>query len=306
MLDKQSKVGVAIATFNSGEHLRECLEALRECDHARLYVVVVDDQSVDGTWAMLEEDFPEVVRIRGNGDLWWTGGTNKAIQACLEAECDFVLLLNPDVIVELDTISQLLVLSTQFPDTICAPVVVRHDSPQVVWWAGSRWLPAIRILPLIWASRYIVKPRSLVESLPSRPYLTSEAHGRSVLVSAKIFRHIGLYDNEYLPHYGADVEFSFRARHAGYKILVNPETRVRLHQKNTGMKIPDTLKDALRGYWNYLTQRKNGEAVRIWWHIIRRHLPWYSVIPTYLAILGWNSYRYWSRVYCYHFLREDA
>lgn len=300
----KSKVGVAIAVHNSRDQTRNCLDSLLRSDCCNLHIVVVDDGSYDGTWEMLKRDYPSVVVLLGDGNLWWTGGNNRAIEACLEAGCDYVLLLNPDVILKPDTILQLLVAASKNPNTIISPVVVRHDRPKIVWWAGSRWQPLIPWFPLIWMNRYIFKAGTPVSKLPAEPFFTSEAHGRGVLVPGNVFKRIGLYDIEHLPHYGADTDFSFRATSAGFAILIVPQIRVRLHVENTGLKPTVTRQGALKGFGDYLTQRKNGEAIKVWWHITQRHLPWYSALPSYLAILGWNSYRYWSCIVKCHFSKH--
>lgn len=291
------QVGVAIAVHSGRESLRECLDALQKTEGLQLTIVVVDDGSTDGTTEMLCQDFADTVEVlHGDGSLWWTGGTNWAVETCLRAGCDYILLLNPDVILEPSTIAQLLALASHNQDPIVAPVVVRHDIPEIVWWAGSKWQPLFPAFPFTWVSRYLFKAGTPTDDLPEEPFFTSEAHGRGVLVPTNVFDDIGLFDNEHFPHYGADTDFSFRARRAGYNILIAPQIRVRLHVQNTGLKAPATVRDSWRGYWGYLTQRKNGEALRVWWNLCLRHVPWYGVLPTYIFIQFLNAYRYWAAV----------
>ncbi|MCB0244145.1 MAG: hypothetical protein KDI12_12090, partial [Anaerolineae bacterium] len=65
---------------------------------------------------------------------------------------------------------------------------------------------------------------------------------------------------------------------------------------HSGMAPVASLSQAGQGYWNYLTKRKNGEALYTWWVISQRHLPFYAVLPTYAVLIGWGSVRYWQRV----------
>lgn len=288
-------VGVAIAVHNGRERLCECLESLSATKEISIEIVVVDDGSSDGTMEMLVTNFPEVHAILGTGDLWWAGGTNLAIEMCLKLGCEYVLLLNPDVILDPNAISRLIKTASRYPRSIIAPVVVKNSRPDFVWWAGSQWQPIHPFVSAIWTNRYLFKRGESVNALPNDPYDSSEAHGRGVLVPAELFNRIGLFDAKNLPHYGADTEFSFRAKSAGYRILIAPQVRVRLDILNTGMKAPDSLSASWRGYWDYLTNRKSGEALHVWWHITQRHLTWQCALPTYLAILFWASLRYWQR-----------
>lgn len=287
-------IGVAIATHNSREQTRQCLQSVLASEgDLSLFVVVVDDGSTDGTWEMLQNDFPHVVAIRGDGNLWWTGATNLAVKKCLEVGCEYILLLNPDVIVESDTIASLLLFASKHPNAIVASLVVDYTDPQCVWWGGSKWAPISSVFPLIWSSRYIFKRGTLVDRLPSVPYETSEAHGRAVLVPRAVFEKIGLYDEINFPHYGADTDFSFRARQQGFTIWIDPNIRVRLYTKNTGLRHAETIREAWQGYWNYLTRRKNGEALRVWWRLTRKHLPLPSAVSSFVFCIGLNSWRYW-------------
>ena len=78
------RVGVAIAVHNSWGVLVECLERLEQSEtRAELFIVVCDDGSTDGTREGLSERFPAVKVVRGDGSLWWTGGTNRAVELCL-------------------------------------------------------------------------------------------------------------------------------------------------------------------------------------------------------------------------------
>lgn len=291
----KAKIGVALAVHNSCALTYRCLEALFRSNYDNLDVVVVDDGSQDGTGEILQQNYPSVKVLRGDGNLWWAGGTNRAIKACLHAGCDYVLLLNPDVFVEPETITCLLTVSQEYGDAIAAALVVQDNNPNLVWWAGSRWGPIKPWFP-VWTSQYLYRAGTPRSALPQEPYFTSEAHGRGVMIPLCIFEKIGLYDEHCLPHYGADSDFSHRVRQAGFSIFVVPQAPVRLDTANTGMKMPTTLRQAWSGYWRYLTQRKNGEALRIWWQMLTRHVPAYAGIPSYLFILGQNTFRYWQRI----------
>ena len=128
-----TRIGVAIAVHNSWVVLEECLERLATSEQeAELHIVVFDDGSTDGTREHLSAHFPAVQVVRGDGAFWWTGGTNRAVEVCLAAGCDYILLLNPDVFVEIDTIGRLLDTSRAHGDAVCAPIVADRDDPERV------------------------------------------------------------------------------------------------------------------------------------------------------------------------------
>jgi GT2 family glycosyltransferase len=287
------KIGVAIATYNNVTILKECLFALQGSDWPNLYIVVLDDCSSDNTEAMLEISFPEVDIVHGTGELWWTAGTNRAILKCIENDCSFIVVQNPDVIVGPDTITNLFKASEIYHKSIIAPVVLDYHEPNLIWWAGTRWGNVHKFLPFLWTSRYLYKKGSLADSIENTFYQSSEAHGRSVFVPVTVFKEIGLYDEKIFPHYGADIDFSFRAGKYGIKIFIAPEIRVKLYTENTGMRRPINTRDALIGYSQMLFKRKNGEIAVVWWKLLSRYLPLFDRIFTFIFVIFLNTYRYW-------------
>ncbi|NQU34682.1 MAG: glycosyltransferase family 2 protein [Bacteroidetes bacterium] len=288
---RRPKIGIAIASYNNKSLLMKCLKSVYNSTYKNIFVVVLDDNSTDGSTDMIKNNFPSVFLIYGSGNYWWTRGTNEAIKQCLSHNCKYILVLNPDVIVPPNGIETLYNTAIIYPDSIIAPVVVSFSNPELIWWAGSTWKKLLDLLP-IWSSTYLYKSGTKVDCLPSQIFKTSEAHGRSVLVPNYIFQKIGLYNQEMFPHYGADTDFSFKSRKAGFSILINPSIRVLLHTKNTGSFMgKDSL--SFKNYVNLLTNRKNGEILLVWWKLLRNHLPFYGILPTYIFIILLNTIRFW-------------
>ena len=89
------KVGVTLVTYNSARYIRACLEAVLCQEDAALDVVVVDNASADGTLDALAAFGPRIRVIRNARNLGFAAAQNQAIAA---ASGDWVLALNPDVL----------------------------------------------------------------------------------------------------------------------------------------------------------------------------------------------------------------
>ncbi|HET60534.1 MAG TPA: glycosyltransferase family 2 protein [Chloroflexi bacterium] len=287
------QIGIAIAVHNNIERTQECLEAIKNTQYSNLFTCVVDDGSTDNTWNALQTKYPWVKSIHGDGNLWWTGGTNLAIRQCFEAGCEYVLLLNPDCIVYPNTISHLVQQAERNPQTVVASVVVEAAAPDTIWWAGTTWGP-IKWLPLIWLIRYQYRRGQQVSDLPTTPFPTTETGGRGVLIPRSIFDVVGLFDELVFPHYAADNDFGLRVHKAGYGILIEPSARVRLYAEQTGLKPAQTFSSLWSGFMRRMFSRKHGEALHCAWHFYRRHVPWYAFIPSFIAVISWTTYKYWS------------
>jgi len=97
-------VCITIVTFNSSRYLRRCLEALLQQRDIRLSVVVVDNASTDATGEILDE-FRDRIRIIENAEnVGFAEAQNQAIRA---TRSEWVLTLNPDVLVDPDFVRHL-------------------------------------------------------------------------------------------------------------------------------------------------------------------------------------------------------
>lgn len=285
---ERPRVGAAIAVHNGREFLRRCLDSGAD---QWTVAVVLDDGSTDGTQEMLRDEYPDTIVVQGDGQQWWTGGTNRAIEGCRRARCDYALLLNPDVVLYEDTVDRLLEVAQGAQDAVFASLVLDSRDPSKVWWAGSTWGRIAPWIPIM-TSRYLYRAGTDVADLPVDPFPSDEAHGRAVLVPMALFERFGLFDEEHLPHYGADVDFSLRLRAAQIPIHIVPKARVTLEVENSGHNTSDaSMRDRFRSIWRYLTDQKSGEAARIWWHLTRRHAPFGTRNLTCAFILSLNILR---------------
>jgi len=288
------KIGIAIATYNYKEQLENCLNSLLKSEGIELFVVVVDDNSSDGTWQMLEYNFPEITRLKGTGNLWWAGASNLAIKKCLTNQCDGIILLNPDVIVQKDTISNLVNSSVKLKDAIVTPIILDIENPLVIWEAGHRWEPVFTCFPIVWTFRYMFKHGTLISDIPTLPYKTVSVVGRGGYFPKKVFDTLGFFDEKNLPQYGSDAEMGLRAWRHDYPMFIIPSAKVFLNTNNTGRTTPKNLKNAIIYYFHYLVKRKNGEAIKVLFFLNFKNLPLYSALPTYIYMLLLNTFRYWQ------------
>jgi len=105
-------VSILITTYNSASVLKTCLDSVLQQDYTDLEIIIVDNASSDGTRAVLR-DFETRVRVIYNHEnRGFAGGQNQAMAA---ARGEWLLSLNPDVILKPDFLSQLLKAISSVP-----------------------------------------------------------------------------------------------------------------------------------------------------------------------------------------------
>jgi GT2 family glycosyltransferase len=107
-------VCVTVVTFNSERYIRRCLETVLQQEDVALEVVVLDNASTDHTRKILKEFKGRIRLIASDRNLGFAEGQNRAIRA---TTADWVLTLNPDVLLEAGFIRHLVDAGESDPQT---------------------------------------------------------------------------------------------------------------------------------------------------------------------------------------------
>jgi GT2 family glycosyltransferase len=234
---------VCIAVFNRVHYTQRCLELLRNQTYPELKIIVVDDGSTDGTSAMVKSEYPDVVLLRGDGSLYWTGAMHVGIEHVLAhaAADDFVLFLNDDLVFKPDLVERLLDTTRWHPRSLIQAVEACHDDPDLIWHGGRsmNWWTA--------KQRLVNHHRRISEFPPDHCEPSAYLTGRGVLVPLEVFRTAGNFDARY--RQSGDLEFSRRAAKGGYSLLVSYGTSVLCYTKGDNLNEAATY--ALSDFWQY-------------------------------------------------------
>jgi len=240
---------VLIPSHNNKHEVMEVLACLQRQSTKDLAVVLVDDGSTDGTHQAVMESFPDTVILHGDGNLWWTGANVLGVDYILQQakEDDAVLLLNNDLILKEDYIDILLEAKRAHQHALIGSTMVDHERPDFIE-SGIRFDHALKLT--------VTRDVQLIESTDF-DFDVGALPGRGTLVPVSVFREVGNFDAERLPHYGADYEFSIRARRAGYRLLVSHRACVFAKTNITGIEVPQKAFISLKECADLLFSKKS-------------------------------------------------
>lgn len=242
-------VHVLIPAHNNKPEVITVLACLERQRSVELDVLLVDDGSTDGTRDEVCRLFPMVHILSGDGSLWWTGANVIGVAHILgkAQDRDFILLLNNDVSMEDDYVSHLVECSESLGRALVGSTIV-DDQRRDRLMAGIRLDRRLRINQNSDRATIEQSPRDVhVDVLP----------GRGTLVPVEVFRRIGTFNRRRLPHYGADYEFSIRAKRAGFRLAVSHDARVFAKLEITGFYPPDRPKISIRECVRLLCSKKS-------------------------------------------------
>ena len=202
------KVGVIILAWNSEKRILDCLNSLNSyCDDFNTYVV--DNDSKDNTVQIIKKSFPNINLILSNSNLGFSGGNNLGFTQAINDGCDYVVLLNDDVIILEDFISPL-VRKMENDKTIgsIGPVVVENFDRNIIQSAGGK----INLLSLDMKYLNQGKPYNKINKIKNVDYIL----GAAIIVRTNLFENAFLFDPHYYPAYVEEVDLCYRIKKMGY------------------------------------------------------------------------------------------
>lgn len=222
-------VAVLIVSYNTRDRTLECVRSvLAHPPAAGTEIVVVDNDSADGSADALELEFPEVTVLRSGGNLGFARAVNLGARA---STADYLLLLNPDTVVRQGALPSLLAFARAHPEHgVYGGRTFREDGeldPSSCWGAPTLWSLACFAsgLSTAFAGSPVFDPESLGrwprDTVREVPVVT----GCLLLVSRADFDRIGGMDERFFL-YGEDAEFSLRAARAGMRPVIVPDAAI--------------------------------------------------------------------------------
>lgn len=229
----ERSIGIVIPVHNRRELTQRLLLQLELLLDRDYETIVVDDGSVDGTGEMIRADFPDVTLLCGDGNYWWTKSTNVGIRHALSDGVEWILTLNDDLAVSLEYFSNLkkIINSSDGRSIFGSVAVSSKDCDTIV--DGGCWINKRT------GKRREINAGQRLSMLSSRSQLVkvNVLPGRGTLIPAMAFQEIGYFEEQLLPHYASDYEFSHRALKSGYLLYVHYDLVIISNEEETGLNI---------------------------------------------------------------------
>ncbi len=264
-----ANTAIVVPNWNGKDVLGECINSLINQSRSA-EIVVVDNGSKDGSIEFLMAKFPDITVLKEPVNLGFAGGVNVGISYAIDKKYKYVALFNNDAVADKDWLKNL--VDTMEKDSASGIVTSKLLS------ADKTHIDSTGDLYTNWGLPY---PRGRLEKVSDKYDQATEifsASGGASLYRIKMLEEIGLFDEDFFAYY-EDVDLSFRAQLAGWKVVYSP-TALAYH------KISATS-NKIKGFSTY--------------HAMK-NLPWlmYKNVPErYIFRVAW---RFWLAYYMF-FLR---
>ena len=232
------KLSIIIVNFNVKYFLEACLQTvLIALDGIDSEVIVVDNASSDGSVEWISAKFPNIKIIANNVNVGFSKANNQAIRI---AKGTYVLLLNPDTVVEATTFSDCIRFMEEHPDAGALGVSM-IDGNGYFLPESKRGFPSPDAAFFKLSGLYRLFPKSAVINRYYLGHLSNKETnpievlaGAFMFIRKKVLDEIGLLDESFFM-YGEDIDLSWRIVQANYKNYFLPAVRI-LHYKGESTK----------------------------------------------------------------------
>lgn len=212
------KICAVILNTNRREDTLACLQSLENNQYPNLHIIVLDNASTDGSYEAIQTAYPQVQQVSLTENKGYAGNNNVGIALAMEAQADWIFVLNEDIILAPDAFSQLMAVVQDLPQVgIIGPLVYHYDEPTIIQSAGG-------ILSERWDSSH----RGLNESdhgQYNQPQEVQWISGCAIGVRRSAVEQAGMIDERFF-YYWEETEWCLRIRSFGWQAFVIPQAKI--------------------------------------------------------------------------------
>ena len=243
------KIHLIVLNWNDKELSGKCLSSIEKVSYPNYEVLIVDNNSQDGSVEFFKENFSQYDVLSLEDNLKYAGGNNAAVEYLKPKEEDFLVFINNDTIVSSDFLDHL--IAPFLNDANCiitVPKILFAMDINKIWYAGgivNMWKGKIDHVGI----RNFDGPRY------SFMMETDYATGCCLCINSADFKKLNYFDTMF-NMYCEDVDLSIRAKKMNRKIVYSPKSII-LHSvsqslgENSFKKIQNKLLGQVKLFWKH-------------------------------------------------------
>jgi len=226
-MPKKNDLAIIIVSYNTLKLLDNCLASIYKAQHPNggLEVVVVDNNSRDGSVAMVKKKYPKVKLVASKENLGFAKGNNVGVK---KTNSKYLLFLNSDTVINKSSLVKPLKYLQRYPGVgaltiklILADGTTDYDNRRgfpTPWNTFCRLFGLSKIFPnSLYFNSYHLGFKEI-----EHPTTVPVIAGSYLMISSKLFDQIGRWDEDYF-FYGEDIDICYRLQQAGYQIIYYPK-----------------------------------------------------------------------------------
>jgi len=245
------RVEIVAPVHNRREITLLCLRSLARLntEELNIHIIIVDDGSTDRTGEAIIREFSEVEVVPGDGNLWFTEGTNMGVRAALKYQPDYILMINDDAVFDADFLRYMVETAEKYPRSVVGSLLLLWDMPHKLFQVAPIWNT--------WKGGWQHWEQQTIWTIPTKPWEVDIIVGNCVLVPVEAIREQGLMNSKRYPNFG-DAEYTPRLKRNNWRLLIDPRARVFCQPNTLSKRISDmSLKEKINALFLDLGHGQN-------------------------------------------------
>ena len=231
-------ISIIIVSYNVKEFLHQCLLSVEKAiNKISAEIFVVDNNSIDGTCELIRSKFPNIKLIANSKNLGFGKANNLALQ---KAQGKYTLFLNPDTILQEDTLEVMLdYLETNLEVGLAGCKILNSDGTLQLASRRSFPSPSTALPKLLGLSKIFPKNKlcgkyNLTYLNPDESYSVDAVSGSFMFSRTKLLKELGGFDETFFM-YGEDLDLCYRIKKKKIEIHYVAKTTI-IHYKGESSK----------------------------------------------------------------------
>jgi len=245
----RTRLAILIVSYNTRQLLRRCLQSLQAFPPSCPFeVLVLDNASRDGSMSMLQQEFPWV-RVHANRhNLGYSAGVNQGLEG---TGSDYVLVLNPDIVVRAGAIDCLLEFMDAHPEAgVCGAKLVNTDGTLQhscrTFYTPRTLLLRRTFLGRLFPNSGVLRAHLMLDYDHREPRVVDWVIGACMMVRRSAIDAVGGMDERFFLYF-EDVDWCYRMSRQGWSVHYLPQAEM-VHEHRR-----DSAKPRLsRSFWAHL------------------------------------------------------
>ncbi|MBX7045681.1 MAG: glycosyltransferase [Ignavibacteria bacterium] len=232
-------ISIIIVNYNVRDLLDNCISSIYKAasDKYSVEIFVVDNNSIDKSADLVKEKYPNVIVIENDKNIGFSKANNIALK---EASGKYILILNPDTVLEESTFDKMISFMAKNENTgaVTSKLILTNGKLDSAC-RRSFPTPSVAIPRMLGLSKLFPKSKAfgkynLTYLNDDKTYEVDAICGAFMFIPKTVFDKTGYFDEDYFM-YGEDLDLCYRIKKAGYRIFYYPEVTT-IHFKGESTK----------------------------------------------------------------------
>ncbi len=207
-------VSIVILNYNAGNLLLDCIESILHTNYSNYEIIVVDNASNDQSHIKSKQEFPQIKLIENDENLGYCGGNNIGIE---EAGGEFIIILNPDTLVDPNWIRELMSSYEEFGEGLYQPKFLTTTDHSILMSTGN--------MIQLFGFGFARGKGELDKGEFQKHEIIGYASGTCLFASSETFKKLNMFDS-FLFAYHDDLDLGWRAAMIGIQSHYIPKSIV--------------------------------------------------------------------------------